>query len=153
MDKASKRVSLKRQVRMESDMLESEAVLGLSGKAMWVLLRFLQKRTWRNTKGRKGGMPVYDNGGLSFPYSEAESYGISTAQFYRILKILVERGFLNPEHRGGAYGRDYSTYRLSERWRMFGTERFEYMTLEKVLLPGQDVQSHLAKNAITDENP
>lgn len=152
MSKASKRPSLKRQVRMEGDMLESEAFLGLSGKAMWVLLRFLQKRTWRSPKGKRGGKPIYENNGLSLPYSEANAYGISTAQFHRILKTLVERGFLDPEHRGGAYGRDYSTYGLSGRWRWFGTERFEYLKLEKVLLPGQDVQSHLAKNPITKEN-
>lgn len=139
---------------MEGDMLESEALHGLSGKAMWVVLRFLQKRTWIIPKGRRGGKPIYDNGGLSFPYSEAEAYGISTAQFYRILKTLVERGFLDPEHRGGAYGRDYSTYRFSERWRFFGHERFEHMALNRVLLPGHDVQSHLAKkNAINNDNP
>jgi len=121
---------------------------------MWVLLRFLQKRTWTTIKSRNRRKPIYDNAPLSFPYSEAEAFDISTAQFHRILKSLVEQGFLDPEHRGGAYARDYSTYRLSERWRQFGKDNFQHMTLGRVLLPGQDVQSHLAKNnAITDEKP
>ena len=137
-------------------MMESEVYRLLSSKAMWVLQRFHQKLTWSYVRigGRKER--VYDNAGLSFTYSEANHFGISTAQFHRILKVLVEKGFIDVEHRGGGLGRDYSRYKLSERWRKWGTPEFKNKTLERVLQSGLDVQSRKAaklKKAITDENP
>lgn len=127
-------------------MFESAAFRSLSSKAMWALLRFLQKRTWEKAKiGRGKTQTIYQTEGLSFSYTEAEAFGISKAQFHRILKKLVERGFLDPEHRGGAYGRDYSRYAMSDRWRNYGQPNFEFKTLERVLLPGHDVQSRIAK--------
>jgi DNA-binding PadR family transcriptional regulator len=123
---------------------------------MWVLLRFLQKRTWSDAKVRGRKQRIYENSGLSFTYSEAKYFDISTAQFHRILKDLVEKGFLDPEHRGGGLGRDYSRYRLSERWQKWGTADFEEKTLKRVLQPGLDIQSRnekKSKKAITDENP
>ncbi|BEQ14434.1 hypothetical protein FAK_15000 [Desulfoferula mesophila] len=113
---------------------------------MWALLRFIQKCTWEKIKIRGGKTrTIYQKEGLSFSYAEAKEFGISTAQFHRILKLLVELGFLDPEHRGGAYGRDYSRYALSDRWRNYGQPDFEFKTLERVLRPGHDVQSRMAK--------
>ena len=49
---------------------------------------------------------------------------------------------------------DYSTYLASDRWREYGTPGFKAKKLERVLLPGQDVRSRIAKkNGITDETP
>jgi hypothetical protein len=151
-----KNFHLKRKVWIDPDMMESEVYRSLSSKAMWALQRFIQKCSWSKVKvgGRK--QTVYENGGLSFPYSEANHFGISTAQFHRILKTLVEKGFIDVEHRGGGLGRDYSRYKLSERWRKWGTPEFEDETLERVLQSGLDVQSRKAaksKKAITNENP
>lgn len=154
--KKKRKFRLKRSVLIGPDMMESEAYRSLSSKAMWVLQRFLQKRTWSDVKFRGRKQRVYENGGLSFTYSEAQHFGISTAQFHRILKVLVERGFIDVEHRGGGLGRDYSRYKLSERWQKWGTPEFEDATLERVLQSGLDVQSRKAaklRKAITDENP
>ena len=156
MKRRKKKYQLKRKVWISPEMMESEVYRSLSSKAMWVLQRFHQKRTWSDAKvgGRK--QRVYDNGGLSITYSEANHFGISTAQFHRILKILVEKGFIDTEYRGGGFGRDYSRYGLSERWLKWGTPEFEAKTLERVLQAGLDVQSRKAaklKKAITDENP
>jgi hypothetical protein len=154
--KKKPKFSLKRKVWIDPEMMESEVYRSLSSKAMWVLQRFHQKCTWSDIKvgGRK--QRVYENGGLSFTYTEANHFGISTAQFHRILKNLVEKGFIDPEHRGGGLGRDYSRYGLSERWRKWGTPEFERKAMERVLQAGLDVQSRKAaklKKAITDENP
>lgn len=148
---APKRFRLRRQVRIEPEMFESLPFRLLSAKAMWTLLRFLQKRTWTN--GRRG-RPVYSDEPLSLTYSEADAFGISRAQFHRTLRRLVELGFLDPVHRGGAYGRDPSTYRVSSRWEDYGTPQFREVKLGRLLAPGQDVQNRLTKkNGITRETP
>jgi len=154
--KKKRKFRLKRKVWIDPDMMESEVYRSLSSKAMWVLQRFHQKLTWSDVKIGGQKKRVYNNGGLSFTYSEANHFGISTAQFHRILKVLVEKGFTDPEHRGGGLGRDYSLYKLSKRWMKWGTPEFENKTLERVLQSGLDVQSRKAaklKKAITGENP
>ena len=107
-----KRKKLKRKAWIEPEMMESEVFRSLSGTAMWILLRFNQKREWNDTKiaGRK--TRVYQEGGLTFPYSEAEAFGISNATFYRAIKTLVERGFLDVEHRGGTFGTQHAASTL-----------------------------------------
>jgi len=65
----------------------------------------------------------------------------------------VEVGFLDVDHQGGFYGRDYSRYRLSARWRDYGTPDFRVRKKERVLQPGLDVQSHKAKLAMKAESP
>ena len=84
---------------------------------------------------------VYDKTGLAFTYAEAAYFGISKAQFHRIIKLLVERGFIDIEHQGGAYGRDYSRYKLSDRWENYGTPGFKRIVKDRVLQPGLDVQA------------
>jgi len=156
MKSKKKKFHLKRKVWIDPEMMESEVYRSLSSKAMWALQRFHQKRTWSDVKIRGRKKKVYENGGLSFTYSEANHFGVSTAQFHRILKTLVEKGFIDVEHRGGGLGRDYSRYKLSERWRKWGKPEFEKRTMERVLQSGLDVQSRKAaklKKAITDENP
>jgi len=120
--------------------------MSLSAKAMWVLQRFMQKRKWTKTGGRKKQI-LYDNTGLCFTYAEAKYFNISTSQFHTILKHLIEVGFLDVEHQGGAYGRDYSRYRLSDRWRNYGTSLFKRVEKQRRLPPGHDVRSWQAKRA------
>jgi hypothetical protein len=143
MARKNRKFRLNRKVWIEPEMMESEAFRSLSSKAMWVLLRFFQKRTWSEIRqgGRK--ITVYENSGLTFTYPEANHFGISDSQFYRSIKALIERGFLDPEHRGGSFGqgRDYSRFRLSERWRKWGTPDFEKKSFQRLLPKGLDVQS------------
>lgn len=144
--KASKRrYEIQRQVWMEPDMFYSVAFMSLSGKAKWVLLRFRQKRVWSNVgKGRKA-KHIYTDNNLVFTYGEAYHFKISQSQFHSIIKKLVELGFIDVEHQGGFYGRDYSRYCLSERWRDFGKPSFCKVEKERVLQAGLDVRSHQKK--------
>jgi len=138
-----KKFKLKRKAWIEPEMMESEAFHLLSGKAMWVLLRFLQKQTWekRRVPGSSRKENFYIKDGLAFTYTEAIYFGISRSRFHTIIKELVARGFIDVEYQGGGLGRDYSRYRLSDRWRQWGTSNFEEVTKKRVLQAGLDVQS------------
>jgi hypothetical protein len=138
-----KKYSLKRKVWIEPEMMESKVFRSLSSKAMWVLLRFLQKITWEKRKmsGSATKLNIYEKGGLVFTYDEAIQFGISRSRFHYIIRELVEKGFIEIEHQGGCYGRDYSRYKLSDRWRTWGTPEFQTITKNRVLQAGLDVQS------------
>jgi hypothetical protein len=139
---AKKGYEMKRQVWIEPAMFYSGGFRALSSKAMWVLLRFHQKRTW--SIGKKG-VKIYDNYGLTFTYGEAIHFKISVSTFHTIIKRLIDLGFIDVEHQGGFYGRDYSRYCLSDRWREFGTPRFKKVEKKRVLQAGLDVRSHQKK--------
>ena len=138
-----KKYKLKRKVWIEPEMMESEVFRSLSAKAMWVLLRFHQKCTWEKRKrpGTNEKWTFYYKTGLVFTYTEAHYFGISKAQFHRIIKLLVQRGFIDIEHQGGAYGRDCSRYSLSDRWMNYGTPEFKEVVKQRVLPLGLDVQA------------
>lgn len=135
-----KRYLIRREAWIEPDMFYSEAFKGLSSKAMWVLLRFRQKRTWLKVKGKKK-KPVYNNKGIAFTYDEAVYFSISQSQFHTIIKKLVEVGFIDVDHQGGFFGRDVSKYNLSDRWRDFGKPTFKKVEKKRVLQAGLDVRS------------
>ena len=90
-------------------------------------------------------MRTYHYDGLIFTYSEAREYGISRAQFHRIIKQLVAKGFIDVQHQGGCYGRDYSRYKLVDRWKKYGTPEFVEIIKKRVLQAGLDVQSRKAQ--------
>jgi hypothetical protein len=133
--------TLKRDIFLEWEMLDSEVFKKLSGKTKNVLLRFLQKRIWIG----KGKKKKYINSGLAFTYSEAMALGVSTSQFHTIIKKLFEIGFIDIEHQGGGLARDYSRYALSERWHDYGTPKFKKLEKKKTLWPGNDVHSRKMK--------
>ncbi|MEE9532020.1 MAG: hypothetical protein V3W52_13570 [Syntrophobacteria bacterium] len=137
MKKSKKTWRLNRKAWIEPDMMESGAFRSLSKKQLLVLLRFQQKITWSG----RGNRMVYHCDDLAFTYAEAEYLGISRSTFHRSLKALVEKGFIDIEHQGGAYGRDYSRYALSNRWKKYGTEKFEKVSKNRVLQQGLDVQA------------
>ena len=118
----------RRKVWIEADMFASEAYRTLPASAMWVLQRFHQKMKWTTMKRGRENYRIYERNGLRFPYSEARDYGWSDATFYRAIRALCDRGFIDIIHRGGAFGvssfKDYSTYSMSERWRKWNTEDF-----------------------------
>ena len=151
-NRLDKKYLLRRDVWIPWDMFSSTAFKKLSAKGVWVLCRFLQKRTWTKGKGKRQ-RTQYNNCGLVFTYDEAEHLGISQSQFHTIIKRLVEVGFLDMEHQGGMYGHDYSRYKLSERWRDYGTPMFKKVEKKRVLQPGLDVQSwKTRKSKVTTEN-
>ena len=140
-----KHYKLKRNIYVEWELLESEAFKKLNKSSIRVLLRFLQKRTWSKTgKGKKKKI-VYNNDKLVFTYAEASALGIKTNAFFEAIKRLVGVGFIDIEHQGGAYGKDYSRYSLSNRWRSYGTPSFVKTEKKRSLRMGMDVQSNIKK--------
>jgi DNA-binding PadR family transcriptional regulator len=137
--------NLRRDVLLTWEILDSEAFKALSTSAIRVLLRFLQKRTWekRKVKGRK--KIVYSNDALAFTYAEAAFLGIKNTAFYESIRRLVEVGFIDVDHQGGCYGKDYSRYSLSERWRDYGTDNFKKIEKKRSLQRGLDVRSNMMK--------
>ena len=136
-----KKIALKRDVYLKWEILDSEAFKKLSAKGIQVLLRFLQKRTWSEIRKGRRKTRIYNDSGLVFTYAEANALGISTSQFDVILKRLVEVGFIDIEHQGGGFGRDYSRYELSDRWRNYGTPDFKLVIKQRVIQQGLDVRS------------
>jgi len=67
-----------------------------------------------------------------FSYPEARSYGFPFATFSQIIKKLTQFGFIDPVERGGlrGYRVGYNVFRLSNRWKKFGTNDFENINWE-----------------------
>lgn len=126
-------LAFKRKAVLDADMLYSEAFTSLGKTSIFVLLRFLQKRTWDPKDRRKN--KTYHNSGLVFTYGEAALLGISPAQFKRSINEIIENGFLEIEHQGGQFGngRDYSRYKLIDEWKRYGTKDFRLREKKRVV--------------------
>lgn len=140
---------LKRDVYLPWEIQVSEAFKKLSASAIRVLLRFLQKRKWSKVGKGARSRTVYENGGLAFTYAEADSMGIKNTTFFEAIKRLIGVGFIDVEHQGGAYGKDYSRYAISERWRDYGTENFKEVEKKRSLQSGMDVRSNMRRKIKT----
>ena len=145
MKRKKRKFKLRRKAWVEPEMMESEVFRNLSGTAMWVLLRFLQKQSWSHMKRGGRNIKIYENSGLTFTYTEAAHFNISGSTFHRTIKALVERGFLDVEHRGGTFGhgeiKDYTRFKLSQRWKAWGTSEFEKKEFVRLKHRGADVQA------------
>jgi hypothetical protein len=145
--KKKAKFKLKRKAWVEPEMIVSEAFRTLPSSAMWVLLRFTQKPKWYDTKSGGRKRRVYENNGLTFSYSEANHFGLSNATFYRSIKALVERGFLDIEHRGGTFGhgeiKDYTRFKLVDRWKHWDTDKFQKKEFEVLKYRGEQVQARI----------
>lgn len=142
---AKRKYNLNVEIRIDNKLFTSIPFGMLSGTAMWVMLRFLQKRKWHYEGRGSKKTTVYHNSQLVFTYDEAIFFGISQSQFHVIIKKLVELGFIDVEHQGGCYGRDFSRYTLSERWKDYGKTSFIKVEKKRVLQPGLDVRSRMNK--------
>jgi hypothetical protein len=143
MRKRKHKFELRRRVEIDHELMESEVFRSLGSKAMWVLLRFHQKRRWETWKHQGRKMRSFVDNGLTFPYSEAAHFGISASGFHNIISTLYERGFIDIEHQGGGVGRDLSLYKLIDLWKQWpNIERKK----ERVLQHGLDVRSHMDEN-------
>ncbi|MBA4417238.1 MAG: hypothetical protein C0392_04915 [Syntrophus sp. (in: bacteria)] len=140
---------IKRKIIIEPDMFYSKAFKDLSATALWTLMRCLQKRTWKYKDKRKTTI-VYTDDGFIFPYSEAEALGIGTTQCWKNIKTLVNLGFLDIVHQGGWYQKkekqkDYSVYKLSDRWKLYGEKNFQPGIKPKVLQSEFYIRKNLEK--------
>ena len=126
---SSKGWPLGRLVVLDAELFLSASFLDLSKAAMLVLMRFLQKRSWDDGKRKKKLKDItYRKEDLVFIAREAKWMGISESSFRRAIRELVEHGFIEVAHQGGAYGpkKDPSRYRLVDTWRTWKTESFPY---------------------------
>jgi hypothetical protein len=75
---------------------------------------------------------------FQFPYAEAVIYGCPRRTFARVIKALVNHGFLDPVRKGGRRsvpGLGASVFTLSRRWEFYGNVAFERVQWESF---GQD---------------
>lgn len=139
---------LRRDIFLPWEMFESKAFSKLSASQIRTLIRFLQKREWITEGTGKKKRRIFKNNGLPFTYSEAhEVLGIGDTQFSTNIRKLMEVGFIDLEHQGGVYLRDFSRFTLSERWRKYGTPEFEAITKKKVSKKGFDIRSNMKASA------
>lgn len=147
-----KHFKINRDVIIEPEMFYSEAFKTLSASALRTLMRCLQKRKWeyRRLPGAKARSRVYLDDGFIFPYTEAAFLGIGTTQFWKNMRTLVELGFIDVHYQGGWYQRnekerDYSIYRISDRWKLYGTASFKHVPKAQVLSPEYFIRKNLEK--------
>jgi len=144
---------IKNKILIEPDMFYSEAFDGLSASALRTLLRSLQKRKFGKEKVHGKKRTVYYNDGFIFPYCEAAFLKIGTTQHWKNIKKLIEVGFWDLIYQGGWYQKnekekDYSVYKLSERWEKYGTPDFQEVIKPKVLQTDFYVRNNIRKKKI-----
>lgn len=141
---------IKNSIIIEPKLFYSDAFKSLSKSAMMMVLRCLQKRKWTKKKENGRKRIIYLSDGFIFPYAEGRFLGISTTQFWKNMKDLVEKGFLEIIHQGGCYqhgskDKDYNIYKLSERWRNYNTKDFKLITKARVLDPEYHIRRNLER--------
>lgn len=83
---------------------------------------------------------ITNNGEIVFTYAEAKELGISKATFFRIIRQLVEeRGFIDVAERGYQQ-RQVNKFAISQRWKRYGTDQYEYVTIDRVQPRGMGFQ-------------
>lgn len=70
---------------------------------------------------------------FDFSYSEARRYGFARGTWSKVIRCLVAKGFVDPVEKGGLRGEGFSgnLFRLSQRWREYGTSSFVSVTWEE----------------------
>lgn len=126
---------IRKKILIEPDLFYSLPFNELSKSGIITLLRCLQKRKWEETKVKGKRTNIYTNEGFIFPYTEAAFLGIGTTQHWKNIRQLIEIGFIDLVYQGGWYQKhdrekDYSVYKLSERWRKYNTP--EFLKIEKL---------------------
>ena len=105
-------------------MINSSAIKQLNGKALHILLLFLDRRQMQKV-GRKKRWTIKNNGEIFFPYKEAQKkFNIPKSSFARAIDRLIEYGFLDITHLGGGLIGDCTKYSISNRWEKYGTDKF-----------------------------
>jgi len=143
-----RKFEIRRDIFLEWEIGESGAFRELSATGIRVLLKFFQKRTWIKSGKGRSKKTAYVNTGLVFTYEEAATMGIPNTTFNEAVNKLIAVGFIDTEHQGGAYGKDFSRYAVSERWRKFGTESFEKIEKKRSLPQGMDVRSNMTRKQL-----
>lgn len=120
-NKKSNRQRLSPFTPIFNEILDSQAFRELPGNAAKGFLYF----KWiHGMLGYKLGDDF--NGIFDLTYSEAEKFGFARKTFSRIITELCDKGFINIVVQGGkrGCGMSNSKYKLSDRWRDYGTSTF-----------------------------
>lgn len=82
---------------------------------------------WMGKPKARFDRPEYYEREFTFPYPEAQCYGFAKATFAKIIRELVEKGFVDPKDKGGLRGdgKSYNRFVLSRRWKKFNSPDFE----------------------------
>lgn len=144
---------IKNEIRIIADMYYSEAFKSLSRSAMLTLMRCLQKRKWTVEGKGKKSKRIYLDEEFIFPYTEAAFLEIGTTQHWKNINKLIEVGFLDLAYQGGWYQKherekDYSRYKLSERWRDYGKPEFKPVAKKKALPISFHIREHLKQKKL-----
>ena len=133
---------------LEPELIESNALRDLSGKAaMLVLIRFHQKAHRKNPSRKKQGiqkMIITNNGEIVFTYAEARELGIKSSRtFWKVCRELVEKGFINLAEYPNWLEKNPAKWAISTRWKWYGTDRFETASIRRILPTGVGFQKKL----------
>jgi len=144
---------IKNQIWIEADMFYSDAFNALSASAIKTLMRCLQKRKWEKLKGHRRKQIIYTDEGFIFPYREAAFLNIGTTQYWKNIKTLIALGFLDLIHQGGWYQKhekekDYSVYKLSDRWRLYGKQDFIKVEKPKALPDNFHIKENIKRQKL-----
>ncbi len=113
----------KNNIWFDKNLLRSPAFRSLKKWAMIVYLDFLRKRQMEPVKRAKRSDEwiIKNNGEIVYPYAEAEKKGIGRREFRNAIDELIDKGFLDINHRGsGGHSGDMTTYYLDDRWPDYG---------------------------------
>jgi DNA-binding PadR family transcriptional regulator len=146
---------------LERDLLKSEVFRSLGRTGMIVYFDFRMKckvQPLKRKRGRQTAWTIINNGELEYTYSEAEKKGISRSRFMRALDELIEKGLIDITHSGaGGVKGDKSTYRISERWREWGSDRFVPKARSRDIRGGRGFAAYWKKRrkniGIRNDNP
>lgn len=116
-----------KDIWIERRLIESKAFRALKTTASYVMLMvFMSKRQMeKGTLGRRKGWVIRNNGKIEFTYKEGEKkYDISGDRFDRALDELIYKGFIDIERTGMGVHKVTTLYRISDRWKLYGTKGF-----------------------------
>jgi len=122
--KRRKKKKSEKFVRLSLELIKSKAYHNLTPSAARMLIQFLAK------PGEAFGIPLSDPQAyqvtFNFTYTEAAKLQCQRATFIKVVEALVWQGFVDPVRRGGVFhGKKVcSLFRLSQRWRAYGTASF-----------------------------
>jgi hypothetical protein len=134
------------------ELLASQAFLTItSAKTLIVLIKFYQKIYRKKKAKRKKGlkeMVMENNGQLIFTYGEAVTLGISPATFWKAIKELLARGFIDIAEAGNWYEKEPNRFSISKRFLNYGKPDFQAVKWERNLPGGLGFQKKKTKVAL-----
>jgi len=113
-------------------MIDSEAFKALrSVHSVKVLIYFWQKAEYAREKRKPGQespignlSKILNQGKMSFEYRIAGYRGLRPDQFVIALRELYKYGFIDIKVHGRGVKGEYSKFSLSDRWKLYGTDRW-----------------------------